>query len=120
MKVMIVEDSPEMVSRMLRLLQEASGLEIAGVASSNAEAIALFDEIRPQVVTLDITLRDGNSLDSLRRMMAAEPPPTVIVVTDHALAGYREHFLDAGATSVIAKSDLPHLPELIRTLLEGC
>ena len=116
MKLLIVEDSPEIVARVSRLLEAEPAVEIVGTAASNAEAIALFERHEPDVVTLDVRLADGVSLRALRAMMAARRPPLVVVVTDHAMDPYRQRYLTAGAIHVLAKTDLIALPGLIRSL----
>jgi two-component system, chemotaxis family, protein-glutamate methylesterase/glutaminase len=115
-KLLIVEDSPEIAARIQRVLAADAGLEVVGTAASNAQAIALFERFRPDVVSLDVRLDDGSSMRSLRRMMAADPPPAVIIVTDHILDPYRQRYLAAGAVHVMAKSDLAALPALIRSI----
>ena len=116
MKLLIVEDSPEIAARIQRVLESDADLEIVGTAASNALAIELFERFRPDVVSLDVRLADGTSMRSLRRMMAAEQPPAVIIVTDHILDPYRQRYLAAGALHVMAKSDLTALPALIRSI----
>jgi two-component system, chemotaxis family, protein-glutamate methylesterase/glutaminase len=115
-KLLIVEDSPEIAARIQRVLESDATLEIVGTAASNAQAIELFERYRPDVVTLDVRLSDGTSMRSLRRMLASAGPPAVIIVTDHILDPYRQRYLAAGALHVMAKSDLPGLPELIRSI----
>jgi len=114
MKVLVVEDSLDFRARILKLLQPLPGVEVVGVASTNSEAVALCAALQPDLVTLDVSLRDGSSLRSLHRMVASEPPPLVIVLTDHWQPHYRQRYLEAGAKHFLAKSDLEKLPELIR------
>jgi two-component system chemotaxis response regulator CheB len=116
MKLLIVEDSPEIVARIRRLLESEEDIEIVGDAPSNAAAAELFARHRPEVVTLDVRLADGASMRSLRSMMAGAHRPAVIVVTDHAIDPYRQRYLAAGATHVLAKSDLASLPDLLRSI----
>jgi pilus assembly protein CpaE len=118
MKVLVVEDSLDFRGRILKLLRPLPGVEVVGVASTNAEAIALCAALRPDVVTLDVSLRDGSSLRTLHRMMAAEPQPVVIVLTDHSQPHYRQRYLEAGAKYFVAKSDLEKLPEVIHENLD--
>jgi DNA-binding NarL/FixJ family response regulator len=115
-KLLIVEDSPEIVARIRRLLEADGAVEIVGSAPSNGEAIALFERHEPELVTLDVRLADGVSLGALRAMMMASRPPRVIVVTDHAMDSYRHRYLAAGASHVLSKTDLASLPEMIRSL----
>jgi DNA-binding NarL/FixJ family response regulator len=111
MKVLVVEDSAPMRDRILRLLAEERRLSVVGVASTNAEALALF------VVTLDVSLPDGVRLETLKRMVASDRPPLVIVLTEHVESHYRERYMSAGATHFVSKPDLDRLPLLLDAIL---
>jgi DNA-binding NarL/FixJ family response regulator len=118
MKVLVIEDSPPLRERILRLLRAEPRLTVVGVASTNAEAMALFDALRPELVTLDVSLPDGITLETLKRMRAREPAPTVIVLTGHVQPHYRDRYLKAGAREFVSKLDLEQLPEIIAAILE--
>lgn len=117
MKVLVVEDSAPLRDRILRLLAEERRVRVVGVASTNAEAVALFEEFHPELVTLDVSLPDGVSLETLRRMVESDRPPTVIVLTGHVEAHYRERYLKAGATHFLSKLDLDRLPSIVDAIL---
>jgi DNA-binding NarL/FixJ family response regulator len=117
MKVLVVEDSPPVRERILRLLESEPRLRVIGTASTNAEAWALFEAHHPELVTLDVSLADGVSLGTLKRMIASGIPPMVIVLTGHVEPGYRERYLEAGATHFMSKLDLDRLPDLLREIL---
>ncbi|MGH7506945.1 MAG: response regulator [Longimicrobiales bacterium] len=118
MTVLVVEDSVEVRGRLLDLLASLPEIEVVGVAATNTEAADLFETFAPEVVTLDVSLRDGSSLRTLRRLMAAARPPVVIVLTDHAHPHYRERYLEAGARHFLVKSDMAQLQDLLRDLLD--
>ena len=117
MKVLVVEDSAPVRDRILRLLAEERRLSVVGVASTNAEAVALFETFHPELVTLDVSLPDGVTLETLKRMVASDRPPVVIVLTGHVQAHYRERYIKAGATHFLSKLDLDRLPSILDAIL---
>jgi DNA-binding NarL/FixJ family response regulator len=119
MKVLVVEDSAPVRERIVRLLAGDARLTIVGTAATNAEAMARFAASHPELVTLDVSLPDGVTLDTMVRMLASPTPPAVIVITGHVEPGYRERYIRAGATHFMSKLDLDQLPALVRSVLES-
>jgi two-component system, chemotaxis family, protein-glutamate methylesterase/glutaminase len=78
MNVVIVEDSGVM-ARMLQMLIERHGWCVAGRAESAEAALALIASVRPDVVTLDLTLAGGGSLTLLKAVTEGLGIPVVVV-----------------------------------------
>jgi DNA-binding NarL/FixJ family response regulator len=94
-RVLIVEDSPLIRLRLRRSLSEIPGLELAGEADSAVEALQLIRRDRPEVVVLDMSLREGSGYLVLRRMQQEKLPGTAVVLTSEP--AYRGLCLEAGA-----------------------
>ncbi|MCB9598595.1 MAG: response regulator transcription factor [Sandaracinaceae bacterium] len=79
MRILVVDDEPIARARLVRLLGRIEGAEVAGEASTGAEALELVDRLRPDALLLDI---DMPGLDGLA---VAERPgiPPVIFTTAH-------------------------------------
>jgi DNA-binding NarL/FixJ family response regulator len=80
--VLVVEDSAIVRERICDLLNEEPHLQVIGQASDVAEALARFEELRPQAVVLDYRLPDGNGLQVLRHVKQAAPWCVVIMLTN--------------------------------------
>lgn len=79
--VLIVDDHPAFRDG-LRLMLEASGeVDVAGEAGSGDEAVALADELRPDVILMDLQMPGLNGIEATRRLSAAGSPCAVIVLT---------------------------------------
>src|SRR3954466_12177691 len=78
----LVVDDEVLIRQSLRAVLADEGFEVRAAASS-AEAAALFDKEKPDIVLLDLVLGDGDGLDLLRRMKEQSPPTKVIVVSAH-------------------------------------
>jgi DNA-binding NarL/FixJ family response regulator len=122
-KVLIVEDSPDLCDRWRILLADLEGIEIVGQADGPAEAITLLRRTEPGAVLLDFRLKGGNGLPVLREAKKRQPPPKVIVLTNHHEDQVRQACLDAGADHFFDKStgfdQAVHILECMVGSLEG-
>ncbi len=114
MKVLVVDDDPS-----IRLLYkeelEEEGYEVK-VASSGEEALKLFDEFEPDIVTLDILMPDMDGIQVLRKMKEKRPRVPVIMSTAY---DYRDDFaVWASEAYVVKSSDLTELKKTIKEILE--
>jgi DNA-binding NarL/FixJ family response regulator len=103
--VYVVEDSPIIRSRLIELI-EATGATVVGHADTASVAIAEIAALRPDVVTIDIALKDGNGFDVLEAiaMNDEDHPPLRIVVTNYATDSYRDALKELGADHVFDKA----------------
>ena len=104
LRAMLVEDSPTMQELLIDSLATVPGLEIVGVAETVADAVAEFESQGPDVVVLDLSLREGSGLDVLRVIKVRNPECQVLVFTGHDQPSYRQHCLAAGADFFFSKN----------------
>lgn len=90
MRTLIVDDEPLARSRLKRLLADHPSIECVGEASCAAEALALTDQLQPDLVMLDIEMPGGDGLTLANTLNQRHLPPALILVTAHP-----EHALDA-------------------------
>ncbi|MBI1684973.1 protein-glutamate methylesterase/protein-glutamine glutaminase [Caulobacter hibisci] len=76
-KVLVVDDSA-LLRRVLSEILTEAGFEVA-IARDGVEALAKLDEVRPDVVTLDVQMPRMNGLECLEQIMARRPCPVVMV-----------------------------------------
>jgi DNA-binding response OmpR family regulator len=114
MKVLVVDDDPS-----IRLLYkeelEEEGYEVQ-VAASGEEALKVFDEFEPDIVTLDILMPDMDGIQVLRKMKEKRPRVPIIMSTAY---DYRDDFaVWASEAYVVKSSDLTELKKTIKEILE--
>ena len=115
LRVYLVEDSAVM-SPLLRTLIEATGARIVGNSGGAATAIEDVKVLRPDVVVIDIGLRQGTGFDVLKALFHTQraDAPTRIVLTNYALEPYRKAAARWGAAYFFDKSR--QIPEMLRLL----
>jgi DNA-binding NarL/FixJ family response regulator len=102
--VLLVDDH-ELIRQGLRQnFERDPGFEVVGEAGSAAEAERLVDELRPQVVIMDVRLPDASGLDATRALRARHPELGIVVLTMYAGDEQVIGALDAGASAFIPKS----------------
>ena len=119
--VYLVEDS-EIMSTLLRELLEGNGAAIVGHAETARTAIADVARVRPDVVVVDIALRQGNGFDVLKAISGDSPAkrPLLVVLTNYTLKTYRSAARRFGADFFLDKShEIPELLRLVRSLYHG-
>ena len=75
----IVDDAAIMRFRLREIL--STKFEIAGEASNGIEAMNLYKTVKPDFLTLDITMPEMNGLDALKSILAAYPDAKIVIVS---------------------------------------
>lgn len=112
--ILIVDDS-RTSRKMLREIFEGAGYSIAGEGTNGEEAITVYREQRPDVVTMDITMPVMNGLEALACIKKEDENAKVVMIT---AAGQKEKMMQAikeGATDFIAK---PFEPEQVLEVIQ--
>ena len=112
--VFVVEDSPAIRERLVEMLAHVEVATVVGEAETAVDAIAGIRECAPDVVLLDLHLRDGNGLDVLWASRGASPRPTFFVLTNDTSERQRSSCMAAGANHFLDKSlDFLRVTEII-------
>jgi CheY-like chemotaxis protein len=120
MRLLIVDDSAVIRERLVTQLKEITGVDIVGQAESLAQAIGALRQLKPDVMTLDLRLPDGNGLDVLRLIQRERLPTVVIVLTSYSYPQYDKRARASGAYAFLNKNrDFAMIPELLRALMPG-
>lgn len=105
-RVAIVDDHG-IVRQGLRALLNRPGLEVVGEADSGAAAIELARAFAPDVMLLDIRMKDGDGLNSLPQIKQVSPQTNVIILTTYANPSYLARAISGGAAGYLSKETNP-------------
>ncbi|HTY21550.1 MAG TPA: response regulator [Desulfomonilaceae bacterium] len=103
-RVLVVDDSGFMRKRIAEELL-ANGHSVVGQAKSGNEAVELYRTLRPDIVTMDITMRDMDGLTAAKQILAEDPDAKIVFVTilrDEKVSAEAEKL---GAVGFINKAD---------------
>jgi two-component system chemotaxis response regulator CheY len=77
-RVLVVDDAAFMRKVLTDALAKG-GHDVVGEAANGSEAVARYQELRPDVTTLDITMPEKDGLEALKEILAADPTAKVIM-----------------------------------------
>ena len=118
LKILYVEDNLDNQLLVQRVL-EAEGFEVLG-ASDAATGLQMAQDLRPDLILVDIGLpgTDGYEVTRRLRQMEEQAQTPIVAVTAHVLRGDREQSLAAGCDGYIPKPiDVDRFPEQVRSFL---
>lgn len=101
-RILIVDDAMFM-RKMLRAILEKGGYEVVGEAGNGIEAFREYERLKPDLVTLDITMPEMDGLEAVKVICAAYPTARIIMVS---AMGQREMVVGAiiaGAKDFVVK-----------------
>jgi two-component system, chemotaxis family, protein-glutamate methylesterase/glutaminase len=103
-RVLVVDDSALMRKLIPTILARDSAIEVVGTAMDGAFALKKIEELRPDVVTLDLEMPRMDGMETLRLIMKSAPVP-VILFSTHSKEGAYSTFkaLGLGAVDFVAK-----------------
>lgn len=102
----LIADDHDLLRRGVRtLLQSRQGWEICGEASNGREAVTQAQELKPDIVILDISMPDLNGVEAARRIRKASPNSEVLVLSMHYSDQLIREIVGAGVRGYIVKSD---------------
>ena len=102
-RIVLVEDNAVYRSSLELLLAMQPDLEVVGTAETAAEALAVVQELAPDVVLLDFRLPDMDGAAATREFRARHPAVAVICLTAEASPEEWDAVIAAGAGSMIEK-----------------
>jgi len=105
LRILIVDDH-EVVRRGLHaLLGTQAGWEVVDEAASGPDAVKKVNQIKPDVVIMDITMPVMSGLDATRLIMETAPQTKVLIFTMHDSEQMMQTALEAGARGYVLKSN---------------
>lgn len=106
-RVLIADDHAVVRGGLEQLVATTDDLDLVGLAADGAEAIALSDERRPDVVLMDLSMPGVDGVEATRAIVAARPETAVVVLTSFSDKARILAALDAGAVGYVLKHAEP-------------
>ena len=104
--VLLVDDNPSFLRIATRFLQEHDDVAVVGVAGGGEEALALAQDLQPDIVLIDLAMPGLSGLETIPRLRAVLPEVGIIALTVLDTTSYWQAALSAGANDFVPKTKL--------------
>ncbi len=116
-RILIVDDSAFMRSRIRRRIREA-GMEVAGEAREGGEAAARYAELRPDAVSMDLTMRGVDGIEGSRSILELDPQAKIVLFSIVDDPEVLERARASGVLEIVHKSRMGDLVDRLKRLAE--
>jgi DNA-binding NarL/FixJ family response regulator len=117
LRILIADDHDVVRQGLAALIENETGWEVCGTATTGREAVERAKELKPDVAVLDMTMPELSGLEAVRQIKRALPLTEVLVFSAYRSEDMVAQVFDAGAKSYICKADAgKHLVAAIRSL----
>lgn len=105
-KVLIVDDAAFM-RMMLRDILTKNGFEVVGEADNGKIAVQMYNELKPDVVTMDITMPEMDGIAAVKEIKTADPNAKIVMVSAMGQQAMVIEAIRSGAADFIVKPFQP-------------
>ena len=101
-RILIVDDA-KIMRKILCVMLENAGHEIVGNATNGMEALKIYAELNPDVVTLDILMAGGSGMIYLKEILQMDPEARVVMVSAQGHGEREKEARHSGAVGYVSK-----------------
>ncbi len=117
-KVLIVDDNALMRKQVAALLQENLQYTVCGEGKDGVEAVEMFQQLQPDLVTLDMTMPRKGGIEALEEILKINPEAKVVIVSAITDASFITQAMQKGAKGYITKPLKLKDPEFVSRVKE--
>ena len=118
--LLIVDDHPVMRQGLAMVLAQDKSFRVAAQADGETDALEALEKFLPDCAIVDISLKDGNGLDLIKKMKASFPQVMILVISTYEESLYAERALRAGAKGYVTKQEAAdRILDALRVVMEG-
>jgi DNA-binding NarL/FixJ family response regulator len=103
-RVLIVDDQEPFRLAARMVVEVTDGFDVVGEAETGEASVEMAQELDPDLVLMDVNLPGIDGLEATRRILAANGPPVVLLLSTYEEADYAPRAAECGATAYIPKA----------------
>ena len=117
---LMLADDHRMLREGLRRSMTEAGFDVVGEAGDGVEAIAMADDLQPDVILMDVTMPNCDGVEACRRVIESGSDTRVVMLTMHADQEVLANAIRAGAIGYLTKdSSTREIADAVRMAVEG-
>ncbi|HYH04032.1 MAG TPA: response regulator [Bacillota bacterium] len=117
-KRILVVDDAAVIRLMLKKILESDEYEVVGDAGTGMEAVAKYQELKPDLVTMDITMPDMDGIQAVKEIRKIDPEAKIVMCSAMGQKMMVLEAIEAGAANFIVKPfDEPKVKEVLKKVL---
>lgn len=119
-RILLADDHDMMRQGLRALLDNEADMTVVGEARDGREAVAMFNDLRPSVVVMDVAMPDMNGIEATKRIVAEKARAKVIALSMHSDPEFIRRMLEAGASGYLLKDcAFEEMIDAVRTVMEN-
>ena len=119
-KILLVDDHAVVRMGFKMLIEAEDDITVIGEAESGEVAIKLFQELKPDIIVMDITMPGIGGIEAIDRIMAKDKNTKILVLSAHEDSVHPRRVLNAGAMGYLTKrSAAEELIKAIKSIHQG-
>jgi DNA-binding NarL/FixJ family response regulator len=119
-RVILADDHPVVRNGIRHLLEKAIDIEVLGEASTKGEALALVQEMKPDILLLDMEMPDLNGREVAAKLQQMGSPVKILALSAYDDPVYIRELLESGAAGYLVKEEAPEtIVEAVRGVSHG-
>lgn len=118
-RILLVDDDELITMSLEMIISSDTSFEIVGKGCSGREAVALFNELRPDLLLMDIRMADMNGLEAAEAILSTHKDATILFLTTFSDDEYIVKALKLGVKGYLLKQDYKSLPAALHAAING-
>lgn len=120
LRILLADDHALILTAMRMMIERIEGVVVVAEACNGRDAVALALAHRPDLVIMDISMKNLNGIEATAQIVAQSPGTRVMILSSHTDEGFVRRAIRAGASGYLAKGCQPaELATAIKAIAQG-
>ncbi|MBR4707089.1 MAG: response regulator transcription factor [Pseudobutyrivibrio sp.] len=118
-KILLIDDDELITMSLEMIINSEEGFQVVGKGNSGREAVKLYDELKPDLLLMDIRMADMNGLEAAEEILTKHKDAVILFLTTFSDDEYIVKALKLGVRGYLLKQDYKSLPASIHAAMNG-
>ena len=119
MNILIVDDDALVTTALKTILESDESIQVVGIGNDGSEAITLYQELRPDILLMDIRMKQVDGLEAAKKILQSDEQAKILLLTTFADDEYIIKALKIGAKGYLLKQDYSNIIPSLKTVSSG-